>query len=150
MPEPRRSSLPQPTPRTSSICWPFRVSLRRFQHWSEDQARAAGLTHAQHQLLVAIKGHPGDLPPAVGDLADYLLLRHHSTVELLDRAEAAGLVRRGPDAEDARVVRVILTAKGDRLVTELTRSHLVELYKLAAVLDELTRDSQAASGRSVQ
>lgn len=124
----------------------FRVSLRRFQHWSEGQARAAGLTQAQHQLLVAIKGHPGDLPPAVGDLAGYLLLRHHSAVELLDRAESAGLVRRLPDAEDARVVRVLLTARGDRLVTELTRSHLSELYKLAAVLDELTR-SAGISGR---
>ena len=47
----------------------FRVTLRRFQRWSEDQARAAGLTHVQHQLLVAIKGHPGDEQPAVGDLA---------------------------------------------------------------------------------
>ena len=74
----------------------FRVSLRRFQHWSEEQARAAGLTPAQHQLLVAVKGHHGAHAPAVGDLADYLLLRHHSTVELLDRAEAAGLVRRLP------------------------------------------------------
>lgn len=148
MPEARRSSLPQPTPEDFEHLLAFRVSLRRFQHWSEDQARAAGLTHAQHQLLVAIKGHPGGLAPAVGELADYLLLRHHSTVELLDRAEAAGLVRRGPDADDARVVRVMLTAKGDRLVTELTKSHLIELYKLAAVLDELTRDSRAA-GREI-
>lgn len=148
MPEARRSSLPQPTPEDFEHLLAFRVSLRRFQHWSEEQARAAGLTHAQHQLLVAVKGHPGDLPPAVGELADYLLLRHHSTVELLDRAEAAGLVRRGPDADDARVVRVMLTAKGDRLVTELTKSHLLELYKLAAVLDELTRDSRAA-GREI-
>ena len=47
----------------------FRVTLRRFQRWSEDQAQAEGLTHVQHQLLVAIKGHPGDLSPSVGDLA---------------------------------------------------------------------------------
>jgi hypothetical protein len=53
----------------------FRVALREFQRWSEDQAEAAGLTHVQHQLLVAIKGHPGNQPPAVGDLAGYLLLR---------------------------------------------------------------------------
>jgi DNA-binding MarR family transcriptional regulator len=145
VPEARRASLPQPAPEDFEHLLAFRVSLRRFQHWSEGQARAAGLTHAQHQLLVAVKGHPGDLPPAVGELADYLLLRHHSTVELLDRAEAAGLVRRCPDAEDARVVRVMLTAKGDRLVTELTKSHLIELYKLAAVLDELTRDSQSVA-----
>ena len=139
MPEPSRGSPAQLTPEDFEHLLAFQVSLRRFQHWSEDQARAAGLTHTQHQLLVAIKGHPGYLRPAVGDLADYLLLRHHSTVELVDRAEAAGLVRRCSDADDARVVRVMLTAKGDRLVTELTKSHLIQLYKLAAVLNELTR-----------
>jgi DNA-binding MarR family transcriptional regulator len=121
----------------------FRTSLRRFQRWSEDQARAAGLTHVQHQLLVAVKGHPGTEPPAVGDLAGYLLLRHHSTVELIDRAEAAGLVRRVADGRDARVVRVRLTAKGDRILSELTPAHLVELHGLAAVLDELVAGAQA-------
>ena len=59
----------------------FRVSLRRFQHWSEEQAQAAGLPHAQHQLLAAIKGRPGDRPPTVGDLAGYLLLRPHHAVQ---------------------------------------------------------------------
>lgn len=115
----------------------FRVTLRRFQHWSETQARAAGLTHVQHQLLVAVKGHPGVIPPTIGDVARYLLLRHHSAVELVDRAEAAGLVRRMPDTRDARVVRVSLTDKGNRLVTTLTESALAELHKLAAVLNEL-------------
>jgi DNA-binding MarR family transcriptional regulator len=121
----------------------FRVSLRRFQHWSEDQARAAGLTHVQHQLLVAVKGHAGDLPPAVGDIAGYLLLRHHSAVELVDRAEAAGLVRRIPDAQDARIVRVQLTAKGDRLLTTLTEAHLAQLHHLAASLNELVAHGTA-------
>ena len=118
----------------------FRIGLRRFQRWSEDQARAAGLTHVQHQLLVAVKGHPGTDPPAVGDLAGYLLLRHHSTVELVDRAELAGLVRRTPDARDARLVRVRLTAKGERILNELTPAHLVELHSLSAVLDELVAE----------
>ena len=115
----------------------FRVSLRRFHRWSEDQARAAGLTHVQHQLLVAIKGHHGDQPPTVGDLAGYLLLRPHSTVELVDRAEAAGLVARTPDRDDGRVIRVRLTAEGDRVMQELTQAHLERLRELAAVLDEL-------------
>jgi DNA-binding MarR family transcriptional regulator len=115
----------------------FRTSLRRFQRWSEDQAKAAGLTHVQHQLLVAIKGHPGSEPPTVGDLAEYLLLRHHSAVELLDRAVAAGLVRRVTDARDGRVARVRLTAKGDRILMQLTPSHLLELHSLAAILDDL-------------
>ncbi len=138
MPEPARESVSRPTRQDFEHLLAFRVSLRRFQHWSERQARTEGLTHAQHQLLVAIKGHPSDLPPAVVELADYLMLRHHSVVELVDRAEAAGLVRRRTDPDDARVVRVTLTGKGDRLVTQLTEAHLAELYKLAAVLDELT------------
>jgi DNA-binding MarR family transcriptional regulator len=115
----------------------FRVTLRRFQRWSEDQARAEGLTHVQHQLLVAIKGHRGDLAPTVGDLAGYLLLRPHSTVELVDRAEAAGLVERTPDTEDGRVVRVRLTRRGDLILRKLTRAHLERLHELATVLDEL-------------
>jgi DNA-binding MarR family transcriptional regulator len=124
----------------------FRVSLRRFQRWSEDQAKAAGLTHVQHQLLVAIKGHPGDRPPTVGDLAGYLLLRPHSAVELVDRAEAAGLVERIPDREDGRVVRVGLTPDGEDILQKLTRAHLDRLHELAAVLDEfVTRHDVAAA-----
>jgi DNA-binding MarR family transcriptional regulator len=115
----------------------FRVALRGFQRWSEDQAQAAGLTHVQHQLLVAIKGHPGAEPPAIGDLAGYLLLRSHSTVELVDRAETAGLVRRTPDRSDGRVVRVRLTKEGDRILQQLTRAHLARLHDLADVLDAL-------------
>ena len=103
-----------------------------------------GLTHVQHQLLVAVKGHPGQVAPTIGDLAGYLLLRHHSMVELVNRAEAADFVRRRPDAADARVVRVELTEKGDRLVTQLTRAHLAELHDLAAALHDLIPDEDIA------
>ena len=128
----------------------FRVALREFQRWSEDQAEAAGVTHVQHQLLVAIKGHPGNQPPAVGDLAGYLLLRPHSTVELIDRAEAAGLVERMPDDNDGRVVRVRLTKDGDRTVHRLARAHLDRLHELATVLDDLVtrHGTQTAPQRS--
>lgn len=139
MREPKSDSMPPPSREDFEHLLAFRLSLRRFQHWSETQARTAGLTHVQHQLLVAVKGHPGDVPPAIGDLAGYLLLRHHSAVELVDRAEAAGLVRRSTDPDDARVVRVRLTRRGDRLVTELSRAHIAELHNLASVLNELTK-----------
>jgi DNA-binding MarR family transcriptional regulator len=138
MPELWTEDQASPTPADFQHLLAFRVSLRQFQHWSETQARSVGLTQVQHQLLVAIKGHPGSLPPTIGDLAAYLLLRHHSTVELVDRAEVAGLVRRMPDQDDARVVRVTLTAKGNRLVIQLTKAHLAELRKLAVTLNELT------------
>ena len=115
----------------------FRTSLRSFLHWSQTQARAAGLTPAQHQLLVAIKGHPGGQDPTIGDLAGYLLLRHHSAVELVDRAAAAGLVERRSDAEDGRVTRVALTADGEARLNKLSAAHLDELRNLAPVLDQL-------------
>ena len=71
----------------------------------------------------------------MGDLAGYLLLRPHSTVELVDRAEAAGLVERVPDGDDGRVVRVRLTRDGDRVLQKLsTRAHLERLHELATVL----------------
>ena len=123
----------------------FRSRLRRFQRWSEDQARAVGLTHVQHQLLVAVKGHPGGQPPTVRELAGYLLLKHHSTVELIDRTEAAGFVLRAPDAADGRLVRVRLTARGERVLNELTPSHLAQLHSLAAVLDQLVTGPAAVS-----
>ena len=126
--------MPRPTRRDFERLLEFRVALRRFQHWSEDQAQAQGITHVQHQLLVAIKGHPGDLPPTIGELAGYLLLRPHSTVELVDRAAAAGLVERTRDPHDGRVVRVRLTDAGDRILQELTPAHLARLNELAAFL----------------
>lgn len=128
----------------------FRTSLRRFQHWSEEQAQAAGLTHVQHQLLVAVKGHPGDRPPAVGELADYLLLRHHSAVELVDRAATAGLVRRVCDPSDGRVVRVELTPLGEQRLSELTPAHLEELHRLAGVLNYLTTGWNGRDDRNGQ
>jgi DNA-binding MarR family transcriptional regulator len=115
----------------------FRTGLRSFLSWSEKRAREAGLTPAQHQLLLAVKGHPGSQPPTVGDIAGYLLLRHHSTVELIDRAEAAGLVRRGPDEGDGRVIRIRLTPDGEKRLGQLSSAHLNELRRLAPLLDHL-------------
>ena len=95
---------------------------------------------------MAIKGHLGPESPAVGELADYLLLQSHSAVGLVDRAEVGGLVRRRPDDNDARVVRVELTEKGDRLVTELTKAHLTELHKLATALADLLPEQSGEAG----
>jgi DNA-binding MarR family transcriptional regulator len=124
----------------------FRTSLRRFLHWSQARAREVGLTPAQHQLLLAVKGHPGGLSPAVGDLAGYLLLRPHSTVELIDRAEAAGLVERWGDDGDGRITRVRLTTDGEQRLDQLAAAHLDELQRLAPILEHLA--AQADGRRS--
>ncbi|HVG09906.1 MAG TPA: MarR family transcriptional regulator [Thermoanaerobaculia bacterium] len=109
----------------------FRTGFRRFLHWSAQQAEAAGLTAAQHQLLLAIRGHQDSRGPTIGDLAGYLFLRHHSAVGLVDRAETAGLVERLEDQDDRRVVRVRLTAKGTGILVRLAQVHLEELTRLA-------------------
>ncbi len=117
----------------------LRTGLRRFLRWSEQQAEATGLTPAQHQLLLAIRGHPDRRGPTIGELADYLLLRHHSAVGLVDRAEEAGLVTRSRDAEDQRVVRLQLTAEGEEHLEALSAAHMEELHRLALKLPSAWR-----------
>ncbi len=118
----------------------FRTSLRRFLRWSEQQAGAAGLTPAQHQLLLAIRGHPSERGPTIGEAADYLLLRHHSAVELVDRAESAGLVRRTADPNDGRVVRLSLTREGTNRIEKLTSLTIDELARLGPATASLWTD----------
>ena len=115
----------------------FRTGLRRFLHWSEEQAVAVGLTPAQHQLLLAIRGQPNRSGPTIGDVAEALLLRHHSAVELVDRAVAAGLVRRRSDRSDQRVVRLNLTALGSRRLHQLSQRHVEELGRLQPQLSAM-------------
>ena len=130
----------------------FRDGIRRFLHWSEQQARSVGLTAAQHQLLLAIRGHrdsaatdgaadaqrpPLPRPPTIGDVAAHLLLRHHSAVELVGRALAAGLIERVTDDDDHRIVRLTLSADGERRLAALSRQHLEELARLAPQLKPL-------------
>lgn len=117
----------------------LRDGLRRFLHWSEQQARDAGITPAQHQLLLAVRGHPGG-PPTLGEISAHLLLRHHSAVGLVDRAEAAGLVTRTGDPDDLRVVRVELTDRGAEVLAALTAEHKEELERIGLIYADLGRD----------
>jgi len=123
----------------------LRTGLRRFLRWSEDQATAAGLTPAKHQLLLAIKGHPGPAGPTIGELADQLVLRHHSTVGLVDRAVKDGLVQRNPDGTSKRVVRVTLTPAGAAKLDALAEAHLEEIAHLAPAMHTLWRQLEDAA-----
>ncbi len=107
----------------------FRRALRAFLHFSEEAARAAGLTPAQHQLLLAVKGTESGEPPAISEVAESLKLRHHSAVELVDRAVAAGLLVREADPADARRQRLLLTARGEEQLAALSALHRQELRR---------------------
>jgi DNA-binding MarR family transcriptional regulator len=115
----------------------LRTGLRRFLRWSEQQAKAAGVTPTQHQLLLAVRGHPDERGPTIGEAANYLLLRHHSAVGLVDRAEGAGLIARVPDADHRSVVRLRLTERGAAQLEALSELHLEELAHLAPTMHAL-------------
>jgi DNA-binding MarR family transcriptional regulator len=141
--------LPDITRQEFSDLLAFRTALRGFLQWSERAARDAGLTPAQHQLLLSIKGHTGDRPPTISDISDHLLLRHHSAVELIDRAQRCELVERWPDPEDGRIVRIRLTSTGERRLDELTALHRAEI-KLHALVVRYLDITEMARITSVQ
>lgn len=108
----------------------FRTAIRKFLQYSKTQAERLGLTPTQHQLLLSIRGHRDEKGPTVGEVAECLLIRHHSAVELIDRAEAAGLVKRRQDPDDQRVIRLTLTRSGATKLEGISAANLAELSRL--------------------
>lgn len=111
-----------------------RFAIRSYLRFSDDTVRAHGLTPQHYQLLLALKGFPGRDWASVGELAKQLQLRHHSTVELVNRAEGHGLVRRDTDPGDRRLVRVVLTDEGQRKLARLSPLHRDQMQRMAAAL----------------
>jgi len=115
----------------------FRHALRRFQRFSQEAARSAGLTPQQHQALLAIKGWPGRDYVSVGELAGRLQLKHHSAVGLVDRLVRRRLVRRSPSGADRRRVEVSLSALGEDKIAQLSAAHIRELRQLGPGIKSL-------------
>jgi DNA-binding MarR family transcriptional regulator len=112
----------------------FRYAVRSYLRFSEETVREHGLTPQHYQLLLAIKGVPGREWATVGELAEQLQLRHHSTVELVDRAQGNGLVQRAADPDDGRAVRVVLTDRGQRMLSVLSPRHRDQMRRMAEAL----------------
>ena len=115
----------------------FRKALRMFLRFAEESARAEGLTPQQHQTLLAIRADPNRDWASVGDIAESLQLQHNTTVGLVDRCLAAGLVERTRDENDRRVVKVSLTPEGERVLETITKRNLQELRALGKLSKEL-------------
>src|SRR3954449_10687595 len=112
----------------------FRFGIRRYLRFSEETVRSHGVTPQQYQLMLALKGFPGRDWAVVRELADRLQLRHHSVVELVNRAQTQGLVRRTTDPDDARAVRVVLTDQGEQLLGRLSALPRDELRRMDTAL----------------
>jgi len=115
----------------------FRYALRQFLSFSEAAAKSAGITPQQHQALLAIKGYPGRDMVTVGELAERLQLRHHSTVELVDRLMDLKLVARRQSDADRRHVHVRLSARGEQILDKLSSAHEEELRRIGPKLGEV-------------
>jgi DNA-binding MarR family transcriptional regulator len=125
----------------------FRHQIRRFLGFSEEQVRTAGMEPQQHQLLLAVKGLPEGATATIGELATRLQLRHHSTVELVDRLEKLGYVAGKRGEKDRRQVIVHLTPSGASILRKLSIAHHEELEvagpRLAKALRTIARQHGA-------
>ncbi|HEY4089907.1 MAG TPA: MarR family transcriptional regulator [Luteibacter sp.] len=112
----------------------FRHQIRRFERFSENAAKEAGLTPLQYLLLLHIKGYPGREWASVSELAERLQAQHHGVVALVTRCEDLGFVTRTPSNEDRRVVEVRLTRDGEAMLVKLAALHRAELQSLHGTL----------------
>jgi DNA-binding MarR family transcriptional regulator len=124
----------QPSKAQYEMLAAFRYALRQFLHFSEEAAQCAGITPQQHQALLAIKGFPGRDSVTIGELAERLQLRHHSTVGLIDRLAAEKLVARVHSAQDRRRVFVQLSRRGENTLERLSTAHRDQLRKMGPEL----------------
>ncbi len=108
----------------------FRYGLRVFLRFSEEAAKAVGLTPQQHQALLSIVGFPEREQITIGELAERLQIRPHSAVGLVDRLENQGLVERHPGQDDRRQVYIQLTDEGKDVLDRLVVAHQAELRRI--------------------
>ena len=130
----------------------FRYAIRSYLNFSERNARKAGLEPQQYQALLAIKGL-GELQSAtIGVLAERLQIQHHSAVELMDRLEKRGMIRRQRSRSDRRKVVVELTKRGETKLMRISLPHRDELQvagrKLLRALEEFISHNGARSRRA--
>lgn len=116
----------------------FRYQIRQFMRFSETAAREAGLETQQYQLMLAVKAEPE--PPTMGRLADQMCIQHHSAVELVNRSEQNGLVRRVASESDRRKVMLELTPRGEKVLRQLARHHRAALSTMAPMLVQALND----------
>src|SRR5258707_46099 len=112
----------------------MRYRIRKFVREGDAVARAAGLEPQQYLLLLAIRGLPEGEEATIRTLADRLALKHHSAVELIDRMEVHGYVRRSRNREDRRQVLVTLLPRGEKLLEQVARDRIGELRASGAAL----------------
>src|ERR1700732_4705661 len=131
----------------------LRYRIRHFLHEGDAVAQAAGLEPQQYLLLLMIRGLPAGEEATIRTLAERLALKHHSAVELIDRLETHGYVRRSRGRDDRRRVLVSLLPRGERLLEQVARHRIGELRStgqaLVRAIDQLLEKTPQANLKKV-
>jgi len=129
----------------------FRFEIRKFLAFSEQAARDAGIEPQQHQLLLAVRGLPEGVRPTIRAVAERLVVQHHTTVALVDKLEARGLIRRERSLRDRREVLLRLTSEGDAMLRKLSALHRRQLQVAGpAMIMALSALAPASSAEPVE
>jgi DNA-binding MarR family transcriptional regulator len=115
----------------------FRYALRKFFRFSEQEASNYGLSMRQYQALLTIRGFPGRDEVTMSEMAEWLQIKHHSAVGLIDRLESQNLVVRQKSVEDKRRVLIRITPKGQRILEKLAALNKQELRRLKPQIKQL-------------
>lgn len=141
---------PQLPPKLAEIA-EFRYQLRKFLNFSETASEEAGISAQQYQLLQAVAVVPAGQECSISYLAERMVVRHNTAVELVDRAERSGLVERVADESDHRRSLVRITDKGGEMISRLIGPHLAEIEAngpdLIRTLQRLLGDRAAMAAR---
>ncbi len=112
-----------------------RTHTRLWEQVEAQLRRDSGLSMARFDVLMHLDLAGGRL--GLTDLGTAILLSPSGLSKLLDRMEAAGLVRRDPDPRDGRAAFAALTPAGRSLVRAARPGHHAFLWQaFAAALDE--------------
>jgi len=129
----------------------FRFQLRRFLHVSQAAAERVGLHNQQYQMLQCVGGMPEGMTPTIANVAERMLLKHNSAVELVDRTIEQGLLRRSGDEADHRRILLRVTPQGEQILAELAEFHTRELEQsgpeLVSALDGIVRSTRRGATR---
>jgi DNA-binding MarR family transcriptional regulator len=132
----------------------LRYRIGRFLQEGDVTAQQAGLEPRQYLLLLAVRGLPEGEEASIRTLAERLSLRHHSTVELIDRMEARGYLKRTRGKQDRRQVLVSLQPRGERLLDKVVKQRIIELRSngraLVGAISALLESRKNSSGAGIR
>ena len=94
------------------------TTAERFEREVVELLKRAGLSPSQYNILRILRG-AGDAGLACGQVGGRLVRHDPDVTRLMDRLEKRGLIARGREQQDRRIVRTRITGDGLELLESL-------------------------------